>query len=213
MTKTAYFYGDSLTYESRPTIRSRFTGTWTANVTAFPGQGPCVLRAALERDLQTVHPTVVTIQSHGGLCGPATWGSPEHYASFRSDLHAMFTAARASGAKVVYVVTPPETIGANIGVEAQLTAIAVDEAAADGVKVTYAPRNSVGGTTFKATMRCLAVETAVMGCDGGQIAVRSPDRLHFCPDPAWNPYVGGCSVYASGAFRYGRAIATAAKNA
>jgi hypothetical protein len=56
--------------------------------------------------------------------------------------------------------------------------------------------------TFAVVLPCLANEPL---CDpSGSNAVRSDDGLHLCPGPAAPP---PCQVYASGAYRFAKAIA------
>jgi hypothetical protein len=67
--------------------------------------------------------------------------------------------------------------------------------------------------TWVGQLPCLAFETAAMGCNGGQIAVRAPDKLHFCPgglaDP--NNIWSGCAVWSSGSWRYATGLLAAAQ--
>ena len=52
---------------------------------------------------------------------------------------------------------------------------------------------------------CLDSETTADGCTNGQIIVRAPDGIHFCPTVS-----GGtqpCPVYSSGAHRFAGGMA------
>jgi hypothetical protein len=67
--------------------------------------------------------------------------------------------------------------------------------------------------TWVATLPCLPFETASMGCTNGNIAVRAPDKLHFCPgglaDP--NNIWSGCALWSSGSWRYAMGLFHAAQ--
>jgi hypothetical protein len=58
---------------------------------------------------------------------------------------------------------------------------------------------------YTRTLPCLSHESSRDGCTGGRIVVRAPDGAHFCPTQT-----SPCSVYSSGAVRYGAAEAEAA---
>jgi hypothetical protein len=61
------------------------------------------------------------------------------------------------------------------------------------------------------TLPCLTGELCIGTLDGARPAnvVRSPDGVHFCPggNDSVNPATGVCSVWSSGAYRYGLAMA------
>jgi hypothetical protein len=63
-----------------------------------------------------------------------------------------------------------------------------------------------------ATLPCLPFETAAMGCSAGQIEVRAPDKIHFCPGALADPnnLWSGCAVWSSGAWRYASGLLAAA---
>lgn len=188
--KTAVVYGDSLVHEATPTISAQLR-KWDATVYALPFKGSCDIRAELEATLPE-RVDRVTIES---------W-SPCRDGSYRDDLRAMFAKARAASSRVTYIVNPP-----GVG-QADLARIGVEEATAAGVRVNYAARDALGGVVFRERMPCRRVETVARGCEAGLIAVRSADRVHFCP-------VGytfnGCPVYSAGAVRFGTAVGAATK--
>src|SRR5262249_9974313 len=66
--------------------------------------------------------------------------------------------------------------------------------------------------SWVATLPCLPFETAAMGCSNGQIAVRAPDKLHFCPAGLADPknIESGCAVWSSGSWRYADGLIAAA---
>jgi hypothetical protein len=221
--KWALVYGDSLMVEASRTIISRFAPktAWRVEVHAWPQISLCSQLDSLRDAVARTHPRVVTIESHGSQAGacmagpdgnPPAVGSDEYYARIGEGLEAAFRIATSAGSKVVFVVSPPSASDVGTALQDAITAKAREKAALfHGVSISNAARNALGGTTWRATMRCLANETAAMGCTNGKIAVRAPDKLHFCPVPypdlvSW--FDPGCTVYSSGAFRFGRAIVT-----
>src|SRR3989344_4367755 len=131
-------------------------------------------------------------------------------------MNSFFSKVTATGAKVVFIKTPPEATANGKLIQDTLTQIATEEAGKfHGVSISNAGKSALGGNTWKATMKCLAIETPAMGCQAdGKIPVRSPDKLHFCPigyvdDTDW---YSGCDVYSSGAYRYGKATVSTTIN-
>jgi hypothetical protein len=222
-TQRALVYGDSLSYEASTSIVNAMGPSWNTTVSAVPGQSICNIRAALEHDLATEHPQRVTIQSHGNPFGSCmssderVLGSTAYLVRFWIDIDAMFVEAKAAGAQVTYVVDPPEQAADVRDNQTWLTLIAVYETNLRGARVAWGPQASLGGAQWKATQPCLASETPEMGCSGGRIPIRAGDAIHFCvlyPDDLshlMGTYGPGCPTYSSGAYRFGRAIATATK--
>jgi hypothetical protein len=66
--------------------------------------------------------------------------------------------------------------------------------------------------SFAARLPCLPAETSAEGCHpDGTIDVRSPDGTHFCPVETGGKVA--CPVWSSGAYRFGTALAAAARQA
>jgi hypothetical protein len=218
--KTALIYGDSLTLEAAPIVAARFAprSAWRVVVKSIPGVALCEYAASLASDLTTYHPTVVTIETHGGTNSPVTGcfdqtlvrDSPDYYARIRADIDGDFSAVTATGAKVVFFATPPDKSAISEVEQDTITGIALSEAGHfHGVSVSKAGRSALGGSKWRGTMNCLATELALPDCVGGKIIVRAPDTVHFCPAgyvDYW-AFFTGCTVYSSGALRYGRAMA------
>jgi hypothetical protein len=81
-------------------------------------------------------------------------------------------------------------------------------------QLRYAPAgDTVAGDdrAFVRALACLDGEGRADGCEGGQIPVRSPDQVHFCPSSITDALV--CPVYSSGARRYGEEMARVAVQA
>jgi hypothetical protein len=136
-------------------------------------------------------------------------GSAEYFDRYASDFAEFAAATQAVGARLVLSRTPREQTKAGESEQSRLTSLA----AAAGFTVANGPRAALG-TKWSMTMKCLATETAAMGCGtDGRILVHAPDGLHFCPTgyADYAAFLAGCSVYSSGALRYGRAVAAAIK--
>lgn len=220
--KTALIYGDSLTLEAKPVIVAKFAPktSWRVRVQAIPGVALCEYTASLTADLAQYHPAVVTVETHGGDLDPISGcypdgmvrDSPEYYEYYRGQLAAIFTVVRATGAKMVFFATPPDKSAASQLEQTTLTAIAYEEAAkVPGTSIAYGGRNALGGKTWRASLKCLVAEVGLLDCVGGRIPVRAPDTVHFCPAgyPDFFSFFAGCTLYSSGALRYGKALAAA----
>jgi len=128
---------------------------------------------------------------------------------YRTDVVALIAQVQSAGARVLLVGQPKR--GAPVRadeLEAGLEALYNDLATEDDVAIVdagAAVENPDG--TFAQALPCLDGESE---CDpSGNIVVRGDDGLHFCPGVA--PY-GECATYASGAFRFAKAIADAIIN-
>jgi hypothetical protein len=228
---TAAFYGDSILFEARDVVASQFAAKagWTITVNSYPAAAVCDWQSTLESDLAALHPKIVVLETFGVSLTPCmnglTRGSTAWADKYRADIDTFFRTATSAGAKVLFVkpvVIDSARVQSTYGVpfpnsyQTTLTSIATSEAKLyHGVSVTAAPKNSLltstGAFTYKKT--CLAGETAAMGCVAttNKITVRNPDGVHLCP-VAYGPPDGmlaGCPAYASGAVRYGKALATA----
>lgn len=223
---TAVLYGDSIMYESAPSIATQFAKKqgWTHAIRAFPGIAPCDLVPQLATDLVALRPKVVTLETMGNSFVTCmldangvrlTFGSAAYYDRYRADFNAFFGLATAAGAKVVFITPLPQPYPTNMTVTRRLNEIAREEAAKfSGVSISAAPRNAVGVSgKFAPLKRCLANETVAMGCDPvtRKIAVRAPDGVHLCPAgyPTPESFLAFCSVYSSGARRFATAIVNA----
>ena len=92
----------------------------------------------------------------------------------------------------------------------RLESIAREEAGrGNAVEITEAPRDAVTDRgRFVTSLPCLTTETVASGCRQGQIPVREPAGLHFCPSgyASGLAVFAGCPRYSSGAYRFGRAV-------
>jgi hypothetical protein len=218
-------YGDSLVVEAAPTIRHEFASRsgWAVEVHAWPAISLCTHLSTFAEAIERTHPTVVVIETYGSARGrcmanrdgtPPELGSEAYYRRTADSIERAFRMAVDAGARVVFVVSPPSATDRLAAIQDRITAIARDKAShLEGVTISTRARDALGGRTWRATMPCLPDETAVTGCTNGTIAVRAPDKLHFCPvgyPDARSWFHPGCSVHSSGAIRFGRAIVSAA---
>lgn len=227
--KTALIYGDSLTYESRFQIASRFalkTG-WIPHVHAFGGLAPCNWASWVDADLAAYQPSIVgmlTAGNSGGLSGigsscmvdgngvPLAMGSGAYYAKYQTDLATILAKVTATGARVVFFAAPPFSDPVRTTITKQLTVIATNLAYQyHGVSISSTVRSALG-LAYTDTKPCLATETPEMGCNvtTGRIPIRTlpghvDSGLHLCPAGLVAGTAGVCSTYSSGEFRFARA--------
>lgn len=219
-------YGDSIMKESSSHIVAAMPG-WDVTVVGRAGQSPCdYLKSASKAFAKVVSHVVIhydlfVVESAGnsnttcmrapGSTHKLVIGSAEWLAKYRSDLNALVDLAASQGTAVEFV-SPPPFAGAASPRNAVVTSVE-SQLAADrpAVVFTDGPRLKVSDAgAFEPQMPCMSDETSAMGCAAGEIIVRAPDQIHFCPDGFHNKIaVTGCDVYASGAARFGRAIAAA----
>jgi hypothetical protein len=139
-------------------------------------------------------------------------------ARYQQDFETILSATDAAGVRVTLVQSPAGGFPNVNAAEGQLDALRVSEAAAHHkVSIAVGPANSVDKNhAFTLTKVCTAGEKADpnSGCGmpkKGQIIVRAPDGVHFCPVgyPEGENSSDGCAVYSSGAVRFGNALVTA----
>lgn len=175
--------------------------------------------------MSVIVPQVVTLETAGnalrqcmsdrnGGTAPLI-GSTEWANLYRQDLNEFFSTATTAGSKVVFVKPPSMAATWYNSAINQLITIATEEAGKfHGVSVSGVPRNAVtssGKFTFKKA--CLATETSALGCGiDGKIIVRSSDGLHFCPSGLNASLPNGCSIYSSGAYRWGKSLVNTTVN-
>ncbi len=133
-------------------------------------------------------------------------------ALYRQSLDQLIPTLRARGVALMLIGSPP-LLGLDGSTVWPVPNAVYQQAAIDwraaGADVVYSDAGRLalaspdGGWT--GTLPCLPFETAAMGCIDGRIQVRAYDRVHFCPTGDLP-----CSVWSSGAWRYGSAIYDAA---
>ena len=207
--KSVVFVGDSLAEQAaqylapllqpRPLV-PKFLG----------GTAPCDW---LGNDLQLTADSVVVISFTGNSISPCMADGAGGFLAgqalidkYRADITALVDGARSAGAHVLLVGQPVrgEPLPPDNIVD-ELNANYSDLANQDGVAFVDAGAavESPDGS-FAHALPCLEGEAE---CDvSGSNVVRSDDGLHFCPGA---PPAGPCPGYASGAFRFAKAIADA----
>jgi hypothetical protein len=222
-------YGDSLAVEAGPAFveamgeRSRAA----VEVKAVPGAATCDMLDAMRADASGSggpRPAVVVLEFAGNNATPCVTGDDgeplrgaalaERYAADIAAAVEMFAAADVR----VVIAGPPPTPGlpgraTELIDEAELSLV-TRWAGIDIGQVRYSPAgDTVAGAdrSYEARLPCLDGEGSAHGCDDGRIAVRSADRIHFCPSGLTGELT--CPRYSSGARRYGEEMARTAAQA
>ena len=218
--KTALIVGDSLTFESRFQLATRFSARvgWTQHTRSVIGSAPCDWIPYISADLAAYQPSVVgllTAGNTGGLstCMTASNGTPEFAAQYRADLDRIFQMVTATGARVVFFSAPPFANAARNTDAKTITTIATQLAYQyHGVSIAGSVRTALSASgLYTDTKQCLATETLEPGCIGGRIAIRTlpgliDSGLHLCPTGLPPGTFGICSTYSSGEYRFARAM-------
>jgi hypothetical protein len=223
VTKTALFYGDSLTLESNWSIQQALGSNWVDVDQSVAGTAPCDWVPQLPEDLASYHPKVVTLvtagNTHGaGSCERASYGTSAYLADYRAALAAFVNDVTGAGAQMVFVEAPPFKNTPRDSAVTQINAIESDLANNNsGVTVDTAARETLSDHgRYTQDAPCLPTENAAMGCSSGKVPLRtlpghSGYGLHFCPIGfSTLDYI--CQVYSSGELRFGRALADAARH-
>jgi hypothetical protein len=236
---TVIVYGDSLTNSSKgfqqAGIASRRPG-WRIVIKAHGGTALCDWLPQMQAD-SNLNAKVVVIQFSGNNFTPCMaglgGGSPELLAKYGADAETAASLWASRGVKVVFVgnpmafVSPEPLMAAPHPLDAVYAAVAARWAGnghifsdAPGLALAV-PDPTSGAMVYPFRMPCLPHEAALPACtldindnvfkiqvrDGaepvfGEVTLRG----HFCPITGASP----CPVYASGAWRFGDAIASAA---
>ena len=220
---TVLMYGDSLTWEARNTIADQLQAKhWTPVVHSHTGTAPCDWLAWLPSDLATYHPTTVGILTAGNTgwvtttCMFETAYSAAYYAKYQADLATFVATAKAAGAKVVFFAAPPVLDPGRDAAIKNLNAYGKSLAAQTGTSYSTGVRTAFATyDRYVQTKPCLATEAGLADCVSGQISIRTLPGyldygLHLCPVGIGPD--GICSIYSSGAVRFGKAIATSLAN-
>ncbi len=216
-------YGDSLAWESRDFFTAALAGASITQVTTrtFGGTAICDWLDQMRADAAFLRPDAVVVEFSGNALTPcmrAPDGSAltgatyfQKYANDAAAVLDIFTPHT-----LVYFVGAPISLSAEwTGDRTALTLHALYAALAQSSpygRYTDAGAAVLAGGRWTATLPCLPTEP----CTGGRDAtgtsvnvVRAPDGLHFCPTdgPAVRGVTSACSVWASGSWRFGNAMA------
>ncbi|OAA20983.1 hypothetical protein UG55_106620 [Frankia sp. EI5c] len=202
-------WGDSLAWESRDAFVEAaeaddsvdtLTRTWG-------GTAPCDWLDDMRKQARRWRPTVAVL-SFSGNTGSDCMRDRDLLTAYRTDVTEAVEILTRRGAEVVLADSPPRQDQLVDGDgHTQLHRLWRDIASARA-NVRVAPAGEVLTVRGQFTPR-LPCETGE-DCDAdGQVQVRSPDGVHFCPiaQPAMTP----CPTRSFGAERFGRALAEAAR--
>ena len=214
------FWGDSLGWESRNVVTSKFAGRADVHVDArtFGGTAPCDWFIEMSARAATID--VALLQFSGNafsncMRDPVTQALPVAagiVAKYERDVEFIAQRLTALGARVVLVGSPPPRRASPGDPSLTLPDMYRSLAARlDRVAYVDAGQAVLDRGAWTATLPCLPFEDTSRGCRDGHIPVRAPDGAHLCPvaTPANEGVVGECAAWSSGAFRYGSAIADA----
>ena len=211
-TSNVILVGDSLVEQAAPYLQP-FFGPKILVRRVFGGTAPCDW---LGKDLEIRATSVVVISFSGNsLTSCMTDGAGAQLrgqavvAEYRLDVTALIAEALYVGAHVLLVGQPVHAGSlASNNVVTGINAMYRDLASARDVSFVdagAAVENPDG--SFASTLPCLASEPRCVL--SGRNVVRSDDGVHFCPGSG---PVGLCPGYASGAFRFAKAIEQAARD-
>jgi hypothetical protein len=222
-------YGDSLAIEAGPAFVEAMGQHSRAvvEVKAVPGSAPCDVLDSMRADASGpagARPAVVVLQFAGNNATPCVSesdGTPLRGAAlaerYAADIEAAVELFAAADVRVVIAGLPPAPglpgDATELIEEAELSLV-TRWAGIDIGHVRYSPAgDTVAGAdrAYESHLPCLDGEGEAEGCEGGEIVVRSPDRIHFCPEGLTERLT--CPVYSSGARRYGQEMARTAAQA
>jgi hypothetical protein len=201
-------WGDSMAWEARDTFARTVRQQSRASVLVhtFGGTAACDWLDDMGTQAGKWRPTVAVLAFSGNTTSACMRGR-DALAAYRKDVTKAVRMLTGTGAKVLLVEAPPrqdQTVD-----PAGMTALdhLWHDIASDRRHTEVIPAGKVvtDHGRFATTLPCQHGEF----CDlAGNVAVRSPDGVHFCPvaEPPMTP----CPVPSPGAERYGTAMALAA---
>ena len=210
-------YGDSVLEDARSQISFIGSTGFDVRISTYGGTSLCDWVPQIMRDavpgtrlvaLAFTGNTFTTCMRPGGAI-PDDAGIA---ALYRQSLDQLVPTLRARGVAVMLIGAPP-MLGLDGSTVWPVPNAVYQQAAIDwraaGADVVYSDAGRLslaspdGGWT--GNLPCLPFETSAMGCANGRIQVRAYDTVHLCPTRD-----SPCSVWSSGAWRYGAAIYDAA---
>lgn len=214
---TVVLYGDSLGVESEASFRGALeaAGITDVHTETFGGTALCDWFQRMRDDAPDLRPDAVVIELSGNAFTPCMrdadgaplTGEPFYtkYATYAGETLRIFAA---TDARVYFVGTPisrraAEAHDPNAG---RLNALYSELANLAGAQYVDAGAAVLDHGRWTATLPCLEGES----CAGDTVnLVRAPDGMHFCPTAgeAVQGVTGVCTVWSSGAYRFGTAMA------
>jgi hypothetical protein len=198
-------FGDSLVVAAQDYVRTDAAkeGAGTVSLRIWSGTAPCNWVDQVPTAIRDSHPTIAVIAFVGN--DPPCMAGRSLLPAYSQDVSVMVEDLLAAGAQVRLVVAPARRTdsvdAAGLTPLGQLWELIASHE--PNTRVVRADLAVTDHGQFAATLPCEASDPCP---PNGQIAVRSPDGVHFCPDSTTEPGGFPCPVYASGARRYGEAI-------
>lgn len=202
-------WGDSLAWEARDSFvaAAEEDGSTHALTRTWGGTAPCDWLDDMRRQARRWDPTVAVL-SFSGNTGSDCMRDRDLLTAYRTDVTEAVEILTRRGTEVVLIDAPPRWDQA-VDPDGLTTLDRLWRDIASmraDVRVAPAGRVLTDRGRFVPRLPCAAGETC--GADG-QVPVRSPDGVHFCP--VTQPPMTACPVRSFGAERYGRAMAEAAR--
>jgi hypothetical protein len=217
-------YGDSLAWQSQEFFVAKLASAGLTQVTTrtFGGTAICDWLGQMRADATAIHPDAVVVEFSGNALTPCMKARDDRPLSGA----AYFEKYAADAAAVLRIFTPRHAIvffaGAPISRRAErsgdptttiLHAMYAARARTSPYgRYTDAGASVLSGGRWTETLPCLPDEPCTGGRDdnGAPVnVVRAPDGGHFCPGApaAVHGVAAACPVWASGAWRFGNAMA------
>ena len=218
-------YGDSLAWEARDFFTRALASALITQVTTrtFGGTAICDRLGQMRADAASLRPDAVVVEFSGNALTPcmrAPNGSAltgaTYFQKYASDSAAVLDIFSPRHALVFFVGAPISQDAERAGDRTALTLHTLYAALARSTpygRYIDAGASVLAGGRWTATLPCLPTEPCMGGRDatGTPVnVVRAPDGVHFCPSalPAVRGVTAPCSVWASGSWRFGNAMAS-----
>jgi hypothetical protein len=217
-------YGDSLAWEARQAFVDAITAKGRAVVLArvFGGTAICDWLARMRADARGWHPQAVVVEFSGDAftpCMRGPGGEPFNpaaqdatYARDARQVVSIFSTTAARLYFAGYPISRGDQTSATAEWNYRNTLYATLAARTARTEFIDAGQAVEDRGHYTDSLPCLTGEpcTGSIGAVGHQQnVVRAPDGVHFCPNgqEAVNGVTVPCTVWSSGAFRYGKAMA------
>ncbi len=212
-------FGDSLSWEAQSYYDelARAAGDVAHTYDTHGGTAVCDWLTQMREAQAKYHPAAAELQFSGNNLTPCMGGyglyTSAYYEKYRADTLQAIKIFTTGGAHVFLIGAPISRAQQSVPEWQRLNMQYEAIAAADPAHVTYVDAGAAvetPGHGYTDTLPCLEHES----CTGPMVdgvrsnVVRSADGVHFCPTEAGNTagVIDGCPVYASGAYRYAKAM-------
>jgi len=213
-------FGDSLSTQAGSffTTDAEEAGAAKVRTYASGGTAPCDWLAKMSAVARQWSPNAVALQFSGDAYTPCmaglAIGTTPYLQKYTADTSQAIRIFTSVGARVYLIGAPPTDSAVLNGNITLLNSQYASLAANDPTAVTFVNaglslEDASGNFTW--TLPCLSTEPCLgpqFGYPAGTNVVRAPDGVHFCPtgQSAVDGVVAACSVYMSGAMRFGAAM-------